>query len=123
MSQSLPNREVDPTTPVSKLLNLIIYSSETELNEETFSLPECIPVGCVPTATVSATRCQYQGCGLPSGGVWPLKGDLPQGRGLLIPTVNRQTPLKTLPSLAVGKYVRGYIFKGDRQQTDSINKM
>ena len=25
------------------------------------SKQECIPVGCVPTAVVAATRCQYQG--------------------------------------------------------------
>ena len=31
---------------------------------------ECIPVGCVSTAAVTATRCQYQG-GLPPGGYPP----------------------------------------------------
>ena len=55
---------------------------------------EGIPVWCVPTAVVAATRCQYREVsalkwvGLPNPHPTPL---------------NRQMFLKTLPSLAVGK--------------------
>ena len=42
---------------------------------------EIIPVGCVPTAAVATTRCQYR------GGEWglPLEGVLPRGRGEVLP--------------------------------------
>ena len=54
---------------------------------------ECIPVRCVSTAVVAATRCQYRGV---SALKWV---GLPQPP----PPLNRQVLLKTLPSLAVGK--------------------
>ena len=57
---------------------------------------ECIPVGCVPTAAVAATRYQHQGC-VPQGVC--LHGICPN----FPPPFNRQTGVKTLPSLAVGK--------------------
>ena len=64
---------------------------------------ECI-VGCVPTAAVAITRCQFMMSGdmyLPGGvsvqGVSLQMEDLP---------VDRQTPVKTLPSRAIGKYER-----------------
>ena len=52
-----------------------------------------IPVGCIPIAAVTTTRCQYRG-GLSSGVEV-------QGRYPTSPVVNRQTLLKTLPPLAV----------------------
>ena len=53
---------------------------------------EFIPVGCVMTAAVPATRCQCQ-----HGGLCPtVKGNL---------HVDRQTPVKGLPSLAVANNV------------------
>ena len=58
---------------------------------------ECIPVGCVSTVAVTTTRCQYRGVFLQRGG---LATGYPSP-----PLVNRQTLLKTLPSLAVGKNV------------------
>ena len=57
---------------------------------------ECIPVGCVPTTAVAATRCQQWGGGGwadPPEGVSPSETDSP---------VNRQMLLKTLTFHAVG---------------------
>ena len=31
------------------------------MEEQKYVKQECIPVGCLPTAAVAATRCQYQG--------------------------------------------------------------
>ena len=72
-----------------------------------YSIQECIPVGCVPTAAVAASRCQYHGgCADPSLEADPLLSwTTPFGGRPLSeadPTVDRQTLLKTLPSLAVG---------------------
>ena len=68
------------------------------------SKQECIPVGCVPTAAVAATRFLYGG-----GGRVCLQGQ-PRGGGSGYPTtpplVNRLMPLKILPSLMVGKNTR-----------------
>ena len=66
---------------------------------------EYIVVGCVPTAAVAITRCQCMmsgdmylpGEGVLSRGVSLQMGDLP---------VDRQTPVKTLPSREIGKYER-----------------
>ena len=41
-------------------------SGKLDQQVKKYLLQECIPVGCVPTAAVAATRCQYQG-GLPPG--------------------------------------------------------
>ena len=72
---------------------------------------ECISVGCIPTAAVAATRCQYRRVSVdplevePSGGRphWeqtPFEAEPLGGR-----PPNRQMLLKTLPSLASVKIV------------------
>ena len=65
------------------------------------SKQEYIPVGCVPTATVAATRMSvtwgsaYRGS---AEGAGSARGDLPNP----LRPVNRQTGVKTLLSFAVG---------------------
>ena len=68
---------------------------------------ESIPLGSVSSASVATTRRQYryaQGVGI-TGHTHPLKGTWDQGYPLdctwdqgYPPPVNRQTPVKTLPS-------------------------
>ena len=50
---------------------------------------ECISVGCIPTAAVAATRCEYRGVGRPPAGRPPLRQNL-----LEADLPNRQTLLK-----------------------------
>ena len=100
--------------------------------EENSKEQECIPVGCIPTAAVPATRCQYCGLVQTSFKADPPRGRTPQRHTLCGQnTFQRQTPfkgrfpfrdsspfggrslpvdkhmlLKTLPSLAVHRNVK-----------------
>ena len=82
----------------------------------TFQEQECIPVGYVPTTAVATTRCRFLGVtvrrGALSRGVSVWRWGLCTKGGLCLdaasvheerPPVDRQTPVKILPSLAVGK--------------------
>ena len=42
---------------------LVDSEAEDDLTNQNQLKQECIPVGCIPTAAVAATRCQYQGDG------------------------------------------------------------
>ena len=86
--------------------DVLVASDDCEIKKSTLAVntlrQECFPVECVPTAAVAATRCHYRGLGRPPGGRPPLQRQTPPCG---------QTLLKTLPSLAVGKYVTLLIFK------------
>ena len=70
---------------------------------------ECIPAGCVPTAALASTRFQYHWWTYPLRGRHPLEGTWDHTARQEVTSytpspLNRLTnPLKTLPSLAVGK--------------------
>ena len=49
--------------------------------KSTVRIQECIPVGCVLTAVMAATRCQFQGWGSASGGSASGVEGLPPGKG------------------------------------------
>ena len=76
---------------------------------------ECIPVECVLTTAVSSARCQYSvhflsGPMCSRSGLCP-GGLCPAGALSRVETPRRgQTPVKTLPSLAVGKKNRFFFF-------------
>ena len=69
-------------------------------NFKLFVKQERIPVGCVPPALVTITRCQHEGLYLSgctfSGGMY-LPGVEVSTHQAYIPAVDRQTPVKTLP--------------------------
>ena len=60
---------------------------------------EFIPVGCIPTTAVAATRCQYWGVSVQEESL-SREGALCLGGLFLPPSVNRQTLLKTLMLMA-----------------------
>ena len=62
---------------------------------------ECIPVGCVLTTAVAATRCRYSGGWADPPEGRPPTRDRPPALRQTLPPVDRQTLLKILPSLAV----------------------
>ena len=66
---------------------------------KTLNLQESIPKGCLTTTAVTATRCLSREVSVRRGGLCP-------GGRLASEQNDWQRPLKTLPSLAVDKYVR-----------------
>ena len=84
------------------------------INSSTWKLikQECIPVGCVPTAAVATIRCQYVGIGqthFPRCRPLPLDADPPPWIQTNLEVGPWQMLLKTLPSLAAGKYPKSLI--------------
>ena len=113
-SQTLPPAHTpwaDSPPPRFPVQRYASYSNAFLSNTRFISNPRTIPVGCVPTAAVVATRCQYPGlppkreeAGVSVQSGVSLQGVPIHGGGRMgIPLWTEwHTLLKTLPSLAVG---------------------